>query len=67
MTTREKKPLNICLIGQKFMGRTHSNAYLKVAKFFDLPRRPVMHTICGRDAAELVEFASTMRANCSRA
>ena len=57
MPTRENKPLNICLIGQKFMGRTHSNAYLKVEKFFDLPRRPVMHTICGRDAAELIEFA----------
>ncbi len=28
------KPLvNVCLIGHKFMGRTHSNAYLKVAKF----------------------------------
>ncbi len=54
-----KKPLpaiNICLIGQKFMGRTHSNAYLKVAKFFDTPLMPVMHTICARDAKELAEF-----------
>ena len=41
--------INICLIGQKFMGRAHSNAYLKVGKFFDLPAQPVMHTICGRD------------------
>ena len=53
-----KKPLNVCLIGQKFMGRTHSNAYLKVGKFFgDVPLEPVMHTICGRDLAELEEFA----------
>lgn len=52
------KPLNICLIGSKFMGRTHSNAYLKVHKFFrDLPCEPVMHTICGRNAEELKEFA----------
>src|SRR5687768_788118 len=51
------KPLvNVCLIGHKFMGRTHSNAYLKVAKFFDLPVQPVMHTIVGRNAAELAEF-----------
>jgi predicted dehydrogenase len=51
------KPLvNICLIGHKFMGRTHSNAYLKVNKFFDLPVAPVMHTIVGRNQAELAEF-----------
>ena len=40
------KTVNVALIGQGFMGRTHSNAYLKVAKFFtDLPLVPVMHTI----------------------
>jgi len=48
---------NVCLIGQKFMGRTHSNALLKVAKFFDLPLAPNMHTICGRDNTELRAFA----------
>lgn len=58
MASQQTKPLNICLIGQKFMGRTHSNAYLKVEKFFDLPLRPVMHTICGRDRAELEAFAA---------
>ena len=51
-----KPALNICLIGQKFMGRTHSNAYLKAGKFFDLPLDPVMHTLVGRNAAELEEF-----------
>ena len=50
------KDCNVALIGTKFMGRTHSNAYLKVAKFFDLPNRPVMRTICGRDAAATAEF-----------
>ena len=35
------KTCNVALIGQGFMGRTHSNAYLKVAKFFtDLPVQP---------------------------
>ena len=48
--------INVCLVGQKFMGRTHSNAFLKVGKFFDLPVLPVMHTICGRNEAELDEF-----------
>jgi predicted dehydrogenase len=52
-------PVNVCLIGHKFMGRTHSNAYLKVHKFFtDLPVEPVMHTICGRNMDELKEFAA---------
>lgn len=50
------KYLKVCLIGQKFMGRTHSNALLKVGKFFDLPLLPVMHTVCGRDRAELEAF-----------
>ena len=43
--------INVCLVGQKFMGRTHSNAFLKVSKFFDVPIEPVMHTIAGRNAA----------------
>jgi predicted dehydrogenase len=54
-----KPSINVCLIGHKFMGRTHSNAYLKAAKFFtDLPVEPVMHTICGRNMEELKEFAA---------
>ncbi|HTL29437.1 MAG TPA: Gfo/Idh/MocA family oxidoreductase [Tepidisphaeraceae bacterium] len=52
----QTKTINVCLIGQKFMGRTHSNAFLKVGKFFDVPLLPVMHTICGRNEAELREF-----------
>jgi predicted dehydrogenase len=51
-------PLPIALIGSKFMGRTHSNAYLKVGKFFDLPRLPLMHTIAARDAGSLEKFAA---------
>ena len=48
----------VCLIGQKFMGRTHSNAYLKVAKFFgDLPTVPQMHTITATNLDELAPFA----------
>jgi predicted dehydrogenase len=52
-----KTTINVALIGSKFMGRTHSNAYLKAAKFFDLPLTPVMHTICARNAEELAKFA----------
>jgi predicted dehydrogenase len=48
---------NVALVGTKFMGRAHSNAYLKVAKFFDLPVQPVMHTVTARNAAEVKAFA----------
>lgn len=48
---------NVALIGQKFMGRAHSNAYLKVAKFFNVPIQPVMHTIVGLDLISLAPFA----------
>jgi predicted dehydrogenase len=52
-----KSVINVALVGQKFMGKAHSNAYLKVAKFFDLPVEPVMHTIVGRNEEELKAFA----------
>ncbi|RMF81867.1 MAG: gfo/Idh/MocA family oxidoreductase [Planctomycetota bacterium] len=48
---------NIALLGQKFMGRAHSNAYLKVARFFNLPIQPVMHSIAGLDLISLAPFA----------
>ena len=48
---------NIALLGQKFMGRAHSNAYLKAGRFFNLPKKPVMHTIVGLDLIALAPFA----------
>jgi predicted dehydrogenase len=51
------RTIGVCLIGQKFMGRAHSNAYLKAAKFFELPVDPVMHTIVARDLPSLRAFA----------
>lgn len=48
---------NVALLGQKFMGRAHSNAYLKVAKFFNVPLVPVMHTVVGQDLISLAPFA----------
>ena len=51
-----KSLVNVCLIGQKFMGRAHSNAYLQAGKFFDLSADPVMHTIVARDVVELEAF-----------
>jgi predicted dehydrogenase len=51
------KTINVGLIGTKFMGKAHSNAYLKVAKFFDCDPQPVMKAICGRHEDETAEFA----------
>jgi predicted dehydrogenase len=51
------KTINVGLIGTKFMGKAHSNAYLKVARFFDVDLEPVMKAICGRHANETAEFA----------
>ncbi len=48
---------NVALLGQKFMGRAHSNAYQKAGRFFNLPRTPVMHTIAGLDLIALAPFA----------
>ena len=46
-----KKTINVGLIGYKFMGKAHSNAYRQVARFFDVKLEPVMKVICGRDRA----------------
>lgn len=48
---------NVALLGQKFMGRAHSNAYLKAGRFFNVPIQPVMHTIAGLDLIALAPFA----------
>ena len=52
------QPINIGLIGYKFMGKAHSQAYKKVGMFFDLPMRPVMKALCGRDEAGVKEAAA---------
>lgn len=52
-----RQSINVCLVGQKFMGRAHSNAYLKAGKFFELPVSPRMHTIVARDLPSLQKFA----------
>lgn len=44
--------IGVGLVGYKFMGRAHSNAYRQVAAFFpDVKLRPNLTAICGRDEA----------------
>ena len=39
------------MIGYRFMGKAHSNAWRQAPHFFPLKANVEMHTICGRDAA----------------
>jgi predicted dehydrogenase len=52
-----KKKINVGMVGYGFMGRTHSNAFLKAGNFFDLPYRPVLKTICARNEGRAKAFA----------
>ena len=51
------KEIGVGLIGHQFMGKAHSNAWLKAARFFDLPAKPVMKVICGIGAKEVQAMA----------
>src|SRR5215213_7176992 len=52
--------LGVGLVGYKFMGRAHSNAYRQVAHFFDVDPRPRMIAICGRDESGVKEAAENL-------
>ena len=43
------KKINVGLVGYKFMGKAHSNAYINAPVFFKSDAAPVMKAICGRD------------------
>jgi predicted dehydrogenase len=52
-----KNNLNIGLIGYGFMGRAHSNAFLQVSRFFDVPYIPVLQAVCARSPERVKAFA----------
>jgi len=54
------KTLNVGMIGYKFMGRAHSNAWRQAPHFFDLPADIRMATICGRDRGATRRAAKTL-------
>jgi predicted dehydrogenase len=51
------RPLNVGLVGYGFMGRVHSNAYLRVSQFFDVPFQPVLKAVAGRTRDKVEDFA----------
>ncbi|MEU3840420.1 Gfo/Idh/MocA family oxidoreductase [Streptomyces sp. NPDC028635] len=47
---RDRPPLRVGMVGYAFMGAAHSQGWRTVDRVFDLPRRPELAVICGRDA-----------------
>src|SRR5918997_3917526 len=52
--------IGVGLVGYRFMGRAHSNAYRQVARFFDVTPAPRMVALCGRNEAAVREAASSL-------
>jgi predicted dehydrogenase len=51
------KKLRVGLVGCGFMGRTHSNAFGKVNRFFELEYEPILTAVCARNSASAEAFA----------
>lgn len=51
------KTLNVGLIGYKFMGKAHSNAYQRIGMFFNPKLKVAMKAICGREESWVKESA----------
>ena len=52
-----KRTLTVGLVGYKFMGKAHSNAWRQAPRFFELPTHLRLKAICGRDAKAVREAA----------
>jgi predicted dehydrogenase len=51
------KTMNVGIIGYKFMGKAHSNAWSRAHQFFPMDIKPIMKVACGRHEKGLKEFA----------
>ena len=49
--------MNVAIIGDKFMGKAHSNAWIQARHFFDVPIKPILKVACGRNESQLKDFA----------
>ncbi len=52
------KEVRVALLGQGFMGKAHSNAYIQAPHFYDLPFRLRRTLLCGRDKTSLAATAA---------
>src|SRR5436309_15421218 len=55
-----KQPLRVGLVGYAFMGAAHSQAWRTAPHFFDLPLRPELTVLAGRDADRLGAAAAQL-------
>ncbi len=52
--------IGVGLVGYRFMGRAHSNAYRQVGRFFDVDVAPRMRALCGRDEGAVRSAAGAL-------
>ena len=51
------RDINVALIGCKFMGKAHSNAWKNAPHFFDMNLNPVLKVVCDTNEQVLGDFA----------
>ena len=51
--TSEQDTLSVGMAGYAFMGAAHSQGWRTAPRFFDLPLRPVMRAVAGRNADQV--------------
>ncbi|MDQ2868818.1 MAG: Gfo/Idh/MocA family oxidoreductase, partial [Verrucomicrobiota bacterium] len=56
----KRRTLSVALIGTKFMGRAHANAWRQAPRFFDLAADLRLAAICGRDRGATRRAANTL-------
>lgn len=52
--------LSVGMVGYAFMGAAHSQAWRNAPRFFDLPLRPLMTAVAGRDATRVARAAEVL-------
>jgi predicted dehydrogenase len=60
ITDKAAKEIGVGLVGYRFMGRAHSNAYRQVARYFDVEPAPRMVALCGRDEEAVRDAANAL-------
>lgn len=53
------KTMNVAIIGTKFMGKAHSNAWANTPRFFDVGIKPVLKVAVGTDLEGAKKLAAT--------
>lgn len=59
-SSMKRRTLAVGLVGYKFMGKAHSNAWRQAPRFFQLPADLRLKTLCGRNRAAVTEAAARL-------